>query len=282
MRLRNPGTVDHAILTIRMLLDNLRDSRARPDEQTRRYAFLAWCQDQARPKLESLFDPGEELLGELESAYHRLIFARPISQRQLNGMLKREYSKWEQRLEQIEDELRAHNKMVSSPGHPVVLDTSVFMECQPFQAHCWHALSPAVASGPIRLLVPILVLDELDGLMQARQAERRGKARAARGELRHLYGATPTEPSPLPGQADVTIEVLLGGDWHQPRSSNDAEIIDQALWVRDLTGKAPLLASCDHRRLRRAAAAGLATISMPRANQAEAGLPNGPNAQLNR
>jgi PIN domain len=269
MRLRNPGTVEYAIQAIRALQDDLGDCRARHDEQARRYAFLAWCQDQARPKLESLFDPGEELLAELESAYHRLVFARPITQRQLSGRLKRQYSTWEQRLEQVEDELRAQQKLVSSPGHPIVLDTSVFMECEPFRAFCWHALSPALASGPIRLLVPILVLDELDGLMQGRKAERREKARAARGELRHLYGATPTEPAPLPGQADVTIEVLLGGDWHQARSSNVAEIIDQALRVRELTGKATLLASRDHRRLRRAAAAGLPAVLMPHDNQAE-------------
>jgi hypothetical protein len=268
MRLRNPGTVDHAIQTIRTLQDSLEDSRTRHDEQVRMFTFLAWCQDQARPKLESLFDPSEELLGELESAYHRLIFARPINQRQLGGMLKRQYSKWEQRLEQIEDELRAQEKLVSSPGHPVVLDTSVFMECEPFRTCCWRALGPALASGPIRLFVPILVLDELDGLTQGRRAERRGKARAVRGELRHLYGTKPAEPSPLPGQADVTIEVLLDGDWHQRRSSNDAEIIDRALLVREVTGKATLLASCDHRRLRRAAAVGLPAVFMPPRNQA--------------
>jgi hypothetical protein len=49
--------------------------------------------------------------------------------------------------------------------------------------------------------------------------------------------------------------VLLASDWHQRRPNNDAEIIDQALQVRDLTGKTTLLASCDYRQLYRAAAA---------------------------
>jgi hypothetical protein len=263
MRLRNPGTVDHAIATIRMLQGNLGDSRSRHDRNARLITFLTWCADQAHPNLESLFDADEELLGELESAYRRLIFARVMSQRQLNGMLNRQYSKWEQRLERIEDELQAQKRLVSSPGHPIVLDTSVFMEGEPFRTFGWHALSPALASGPIRLLVPVLAVDELDDLMHGRRAERREKAQAAAEELRQVYGAKPTEPAPLPGQADVTIEVLLDGDGHQRRSSNDAEIIDQALRVHELTGKAALLAACDHRRLRRAAAVGLPAVRMP-------------------
>lgn len=75
-------------------------------------------------------------------------------------------------------------------------------------------------------------------------------------------------PGPLPDQADVTIEVLLDGDWHQRSLSNDAEIIDQALQVHELTGNATLLTSCDYRQLYRAAAVGLPAILMPRRNQA--------------
>jgi hypothetical protein len=65
--------------------------------------------------------------------------------------------------------------------------------------------------------------------------------------------------------------VLLDGDWHQRRPSNDAEIIDQAKQVHELTGKATLIASCDYRQLYRAAAVGLPAVLMPRRNQDGAG-----------
>jgi hypothetical protein len=266
MRLRNPGTADHAIETIRTLRESLEGARSLRDGKARMRAFLTWCEDQARPRLESLLDPGDELLGELESAYRRLIFARAVSQLQLDGMLSRQYSRWQQWLQRAEDELQAQEKLARNPGHPVVLDTSVLMDGEPFQTLRWHGLSPALASGPVRLIVPVLVIDELDDLMHSRKAGRREKARAAARELRQLCGARPADPAPLPGQADVTIEVLLDGDWHQPRPSNDAEIIDQALQVHELTGKAALLASCDRRQLRRAAAAGLPTVLMPRSH----------------
>jgi hypothetical protein len=62
--------------------------------------------------------------------------------------------------------------------------------------------------------------------------------------------------------------VLLDGDWHQRRPNNDAEIIDQALSVRHMTGKPTFLATCNTRQLYRADAEGLQTILMPRADKA--------------
>jgi hypothetical protein len=104
-----------------------------------------------------------------------------------------------------------------------------------------------------------------------RNGDRPQKARTASKELWELDGARPTDPAPLPGQADVTIEVLLDSDWHQRRPNNNAEIIDQALQVHELTGKVTVLTSCDYRQLYRAAAAGLPAVLMPRRKQDGAG-----------
>jgi hypothetical protein len=276
MRLRNPGTIDPAIETIRNLQNFLGTSRGQHDAEARKDAFLNWCEDHARPQLESLLGPGEEILGELESAYHRLALAPQMTLRRLNGLLNREYTIWDQRLRRAEEELRAQKKLAGRPGHPLVLDTSVLMEGVPFLTFGWHALSPVLGGGPVRLIVPILVIEELDDLLHDRNGDRRQKARAATRELWQLHGARPTDPAPLPGQADVTIEVLLDGDWHQRRPNNDAEIIDQALQVHELTGKVTVLTSCDYRQLYRAAAVGLPAVLMPRRNQDGAG----PTARL--
>jgi predicted ribonuclease YlaK len=91
--------------------------------------------------------------------------------------------------------------------------------------------------------VPILVVEELDDLLHDRSGDRKLKARNATRALRDLHHDKPTEPAPLPGPPGVTIEVLLDGDWHQRRPNNDAEIIDQALSVQDMTGKPTVMAS---------------------------------------
>jgi hypothetical protein len=61
--------------------------------------------------------------------------------------------------------------------------------------------------------------------------------------------------------------VLLDGDWHQRRPNNDAEIIDQALSVREMTGKPTLPVTCDTRQLYQAGTEGLQAILMPRADE---------------
>jgi hypothetical protein len=68
--------------------------------------------------------------------------------------------------------------------------------------------------------------------------------------------------------SDVTIEVLLDGDWHQRRPNNDGEIIDQAVAIGELTGRPVILAAGDYTQLYRAAPAGLSAILMPRPDEA--------------
>lgn len=152
------------------------------------------------------------------------------------------------------------------PGRPVVLDTSALMEGMPFATFEWHSLDPSLATVPVRLIVPILVIEELDDLLHDRSADRRQKARTATRSLWDLHKTEPTQPAALPGQPNVTIEVLLDGDWHQRRPNNDAEIVDQALMMRDLTGKNVLLAACDLRMVYRASAVSLPAVLVPRAD----------------
>jgi hypothetical protein len=44
----------------------------------------------------------------------------------------------------------------------------------------------------------------------------------------------------------VTIEALLDGGWHQRMPNNDGEIIDQAVGLKELTGRPVILAACDY------------------------------------
>jgi hypothetical protein len=50
--------------------------------------------------------------------------------------------------------------------------------------------------------------------------------------------------------------------------NNDGEIIDQALRVKELTGRAVILAADDYTMLHRAAPTGLSAVLMPRPDEA--------------
>jgi PIN domain len=212
---------------------------------------------------------GMKWLGLLRNSGPHLAALNPSAEdgvRRLNGLVQTEQKAWKDRLDRIEAELVKMKKLTERDGTPVVLDTSVLMEGQPFMSTEWRSLDPRLASGPVRLIVPILVVGELDDLLHDRDGDRKLRARRATRELIDLHRWKPTEPAPLPGKPDVTIEVMLDDEWHQRRPDNDAEIIDQALQVHQLTGWA-LLASCDPRQLYRAAAADLPVQLYPRRDE---------------
>jgi hypothetical protein len=265
MRLRHPGTIDAAITTVQDLQRWLAGSHPGNPMLGAGDPFLTWIEDQARPQLEHLFAPGEELLDELDISYNRINNA-PKFDRRINAMLQREYRDWNRRLGEVLDDLGRQKQLTLRPGRPVMLDTSALMEGPPFATFDWHGLHPSLIGKPVRLVVPILVIEELDDLLHNRDGARKQKARAATRSLWELHQTKPTEQVALPDQPDVAIEVLLDGDWHQRRPNNDAEIIDQALMLGDLINKPVLLASCDLRLMYRAGAVDLAAVLMPRAD----------------
>jgi predicted ribonuclease YlaK len=118
---------------------------------------------------------------------------------------------------------------LARPGRIVVLDTSALMEGVLFTGYDWHALDAGLAAEAVRLIVPILVIEELNGLKRTRDRQQKADAREVLRAMWALHSTTPTVPAALPQAANVTIEIYLDGDWHKRRDNNDGEIIDQAL-----------------------------------------------------
>jgi hypothetical protein len=146
-----------------------------------------------------------------------------MEDRRLNGLLNQEFTAWNDRLESLLAELRALAPFLSRPGRILMLDTSALMEGAPFATFTWHELDPSLTMVPVRLIVPIVAIEELDKLKHDRDGGRRKRAPDAFKALWDLYGARPAQPAGLPGQPGVTIEILLDGAWHLRRPNNDAE-----------------------------------------------------------
>ena len=138
---------------------------------------LYWCEHYARPQMRSLFVPTEELPAQLDISYEGIILVPQMALRHLNNLLDREYTAWDDRLAQLIPELEQQDKIASRPGHPVVLDTSVLMEGGRFTEVSWSSADASLATGQIRLIVPILVVEELDDLLDDRRGDRKQKAR---------------------------------------------------------------------------------------------------------
>jgi hypothetical protein len=263
VRLKNPGSAKAAIDTVKEVKGALLNAYGTSND--RKTALLNWCNNWATPQLGNHFPATEELFALISDTYNRLALAPDMPRAHLNGLLHREWQEWDTRLDRLIAELGTLLAFTSRPGAPVVLDTSALMEGVPFTDFDWHTLHPSLAGVPVRLIVPILVIEELDELKRPHRREReKAQARKVLKALWDLHRAAPASPSSLPASPEVTIEVFPDGDWHTRRPNNDGEIIDQAVAVKEATGKDVILAACDYTQLYRAAPAGLSVIEMPR------------------
>lgn len=255
MRLRNPGGVDHAVQTLTYLAGQLGNTRGACGTVQRQDRWLSWW-DEADSQLRSLFSD-TDLVTSLYQAQLQ-IRGLPMSARPF-GLLGRETDVWVDRLEAAAASLKALKWFIEFPGQVVVPDTSAFIEGDYFTELDWKAI--AGAGQTVRLIIPILVIEELDALKLDRRVG--GRARSVLHRVWELDVGKPGHPARLPGR-QVTAEVLLDEPWHARRPVNDDEIIDRAVYIRELTGKPVILAAADYKMLFRARAAGVGTALIER------------------
>jgi hypothetical protein len=166
------------------------------------------------------------------------------------------------RFTEMVDELMALQPFIERPGLIVVPDTSAFVEGVYFTDLNWQELADIDPRMPVRLVVPVLVVDELDELKRGRDRARE----RARSVLRRLWelNSNGKKTATIPGSRPVTVEVLADDSWHVRRPVNDNEIIERALYVGEITGKDVILAAADYSMLFQASSAGLKTALVDR------------------
>lgn len=121
----------------------------------------------------------------------------------------------------------------------------------------------------MRLVVPVLVIEELDDHKRGRDRVQR-RARSVLHRLWELNGGNAEQAAALPGRRPVTIEVFADDSWHVRRPVNDNEIIERALAVGEITGRDVTMAAADYSMLYQASSRGLKTVLVPRPDDDEA------------
>lgn len=129
-------------------------------------------------------------------------------------------------------------------------------------------LPPEQRSTPAHLLVPILVVDELDALKKSKDRHERWRARHTLAVLddrlanpsacTQLRAADPSIP-----RGELTVELVFDPPGHVRLPSNDEEIIDRAVSIDSLAGRKIRFLTYDTGQSTRARRAGLHTIKIP-------------------
>ena len=182
----------------------------------------------------------------------------------------------DQRIKAFEDALDALDRQIKSwsrPGVFVVADTSVYVQHPQKLEDLDFASVLPVRDEPVHVVVPIAVVDELDGLKQSKDARTRWRAGYTLAVLDRVFNRT-TEPAQLREEdfsalcsgsiprEEVTIEIVFDPPGHVRLPINDDEIIDRTLTIEPLAAREITLLTYDTGQSTRARAAGLHAVKL--------------------
>jgi len=183
-----------------------------------------------------------------------------------------------QRVDAFEVAIKALDAQIqrwSRPGAFVIADTSVYIEHKEKLEDLDFAPLLKIRGAPIHVLVPIVVVDELDGLKKSKTSHERWRAGYTLAVLDRVF-ASSTAAARLRAEdfsaldsggiprGEVTIELVFDPPGHVRLPINDDEIIDRALVIQPLAGREVALLTYDTGQSTRARAVGLRVHKLTR------------------
>ncbi len=261
MRLRHGVTAAHAIKTLRDLAMSLETARAAvvgSDGLRRsRDQYLSWV-DNAENQLRNLFAE-VDLLDSLHSERYWRIHNLDHYSARPAALLIAEIDLQLGLLLGTADRLESYRQLAERPGEVLVLDTNTFMHCTLFTQIDWLKEFNAEA---VRLVLPLLVLDELDDKTfsaHARLSKRASKVlRTLDPFMDRVVEAGAAEIAP-----GVVLEVLHDDESHRRRGNNDTELLDRAEFLMQVIERPVTLVTTDYGMRVRSKARNLRVRVMP-------------------
>jgi predicted ribonuclease YlaK len=152
-------------------------------------------------------------------------------------------------------------------GFVVVADTNVFIEHrEAIDEQDWSGIVGA-AMAPVHLVVPTIVIDELDKAKRNHRRDVPARARATLQTLERLLLGAPTSSAKLlPATAvhgPVSVELLLDPLGHVRLDDSDDELADRVLALAARVGREVHFVTGDHGALFRGAVQGLSVHHLP-------------------
>jgi hypothetical protein len=270
-----PGTnrqnLLQALRQVHTAVHNLRGGGA-PDAQGRLAGYLEWATATVQQLSNQISAADFDQLV-LTRSYDRLLSIAGTmtggdiaTQRVLNGLVSLELTQRTDAFEAAIKALQEQTERWSRPGVFVVADTSFYIEHEDKLEDADFRPLLKIWEDPVHLLVPIVIVDELDGLKKSRN--NRWRPGYTLAVLDRVFASstgparlTPEDFSVLGSggipRGEVTIELVFDPPGHVRLPINDDEIIDRILAIQPLAGREVTLLTYDTGQSTRARAAGL-------------------------
>ncbi|MEV7770501.1 PIN domain-containing protein [Kitasatospora sp. NPDC086791] len=197
------------------------------------------------------------------------ILASPDAVRFANGLVNLELRQRTDDLNEAAQALEAAARRRQQAGRNIVFDTGMFLNHpDKFDQIDYRALTN-IFDEPVNLVVPMVVIDELDNLKQHNKQQVRWRAGYSLAVLDRLFSSgrpsvavlrdldlSEAAAGGLP-RSKVTVELLFDQPGHIRLPIADDEIVDQALTLQALAGEEVTLFTYDTGQSMRARNAGL-------------------------
>jgi len=279
---------DNLLSTLRSLHDEVLDRRREVGAgpaQNLIGSYLEWAANAVR-RLDNQVAPRDIDRLLLTRGYDRLLAAIGLpgtdttTQRVLNGLVGLELGQRAQAFKAAAKTLEAQIKRWPLTCAFVVPDTSFFIEHEDKLEEADLQSLLGLPGMPVHALVPIVVVDELDGLKKSKHKDARWRAPYTLAVLDRVLansggGATVGTLIP-PGQGGgCTVEIVFDPPGHVRLPINDDELIDRILAIQPLASRSVTLLTYDTGQSTRARAAGLPVKKLTKTYDMPAGTANG-------
>ncbi|WP_350351930.1 PIN domain-containing protein [Microbacterium sp. A8/3-1] len=229
-------------------------SASRVDQVVIAQRYLRWCEQVELHLQTSFADP--VLTRDLYTPRHWQIRAIDSTTRMAFGMIEGELRDQVRVLEALRDQIEHYSGMARPDDGEslVLLDTNVYLHGQPFENVRWQR---HMKSKQVRLLMPLIIVDELD-----KHKDRYPSARSVLRALDSLFGGA-TSLAALPVRDGVTLQVLDEPAGHNRLGRADDEIVRQASYLSVVTESTVTLITRDRGMRIRALASGIDARMLP-------------------
>ena len=227
--------------------------------------YLNWLDKAVRGL--SVYLPRSEIDRLIRTANSWRVLALPESRSSSIAVARREL---QERIEDLQAAYSAAERIRHwrAPGQVVVADTNIYLHhTNTFDRIDWSSLLDMYVRSfdDIRLVIPLLVIDELDRL-KGGQRDIRSRARTTLTTISALLSGSPngraTFGDPQHGPRK-TVELFFDPAWHTRLPDNDDELIDRTLAIQALVGHRVRFVTGDTGASFRGRRAGLDVLQIP-------------------
>ena len=241
IRLRPGANLDQAIQVLRALEANSRNEAlplglTLPAEH--RDAYVRWATGTEK-RLSSVL-PQAEIASLFDGPRHRDICSMTPGS-QLLPMVNAELDAQSARFGNLAGELEQARKLFPGGGTYLVPDTSFYIEhSEKLERVDFHFL--AQSTNPVRVVIPIVVVDELDGLKNRGSDKARWRAGYTVAVIDRVvadppWAGTLHPGSHIPPRGDVTLQIVFDPPEHKRLPINDDELVDRSVACEPFAGK---------------------------------------------